>query len=209
VELLRHYFPDLSPTQVSAFAIALELYPEKNNFVNVISRKDISYLEERHFLHSLSIALFYNFNPGTRLLDVGTGGGFPGLPLAILFPECEFTLLDSIGKKIHLAREIAQAAGIKNVQFSVQRAEDHKAKYDFVLSRAVTRMKPFVGWVKKNIRCTTINPEVKSGILYLKGGDLAEELAEAEVPYVVHPLNTKIDLPFFETKQLVHVSLCP
>jgi len=209
VELLRHYFPDLSPTQVSAFTIALELYPEKNNFVNVISRKDISYLEERHFLHSLSIALFYNFNPGTRLLDVGTGGGFPGLPLAILFPECEFTLLDSIGKKIHLAREIAQAAGIKNVQFSVQRAEDHKAKYDFVLSRAVTRMKPFVGWVKKNIRCTTINPEVKSGILYLKGGDLAEELAEAEVPYVVHPLNTKIDLPFFETKQLVHVSLCP
>jgi len=209
VELLRHYFPDLSPTQVSAFAIALELYPEKNNFVNVISRKDISFLEERHFLHSLSIALFYNFNPGTRLLDVGTGGGFPGLPLAILFPECEFTLLDSIGKKIHLAREIAQAAGIKNVQFSVQRAEDHKAKYDFVLSRAVTRMKPFVGWVKKNIRCTTINPEVKSGILYLKGGDLAEELAEAEVPYVVHPLNTKIDLPFFETKQLVHVSLCP
>jgi len=209
VELLRHYFPDLSPAQVSAFAIALELYPEKNNFVNVISRKDISFLEERHFLHSLSIALFYNFNPGTRLLDVGTGGGFPGLPLAILFPECEFTLLDSIGKKIHLAREIAQAAGIKNVQFSVQRAEDHKAKYDFVLSRAVTRMKPFVGWVKKNIRCTTINPEVKSGILYLKGGDLAEELAEAEVPYVVHPLNTKIDLPFFETKQLVHVSLCP
>jgi len=209
VELLRHYFPDLSPTQVSAFTIALELYPEKNNFVNVISRKDISYLEERHFLHSLSIALFYNFNPGTRLLDVGTGGGFPGLPLAILFPECEFTLLDSIGKKIHLAREIAQAAGIKNVQFSVQRAEDHKAKYDFVLSRAVTRMKPFVGWVKKNIRCTTINPEVKSGILYLKGGDLAEELAEAEVPSVVHPLNTKIDLPFFETKQLVHVSLCP
>lgn len=209
MELLRHYFPDLSPTQVSAFAIALELYPEKNNFVNVISRKDISFLEERHFLHSLSIALFYNFNPGTRLLDVGTGGGFPGLPLAILFPECEFTLLDSIGKKIHLAREIAQAAGIKNVQFSVQRAEDHKAKYDFVLSRAVTRMKPFVGWVKKNIRCTTINPEVKSGILYLKGGDLAEELAEAEVPYVVHPLNTKIDLPFFETKQLVHVSLCP
>jgi 16S rRNA (guanine527-N7)-methyltransferase len=209
VELIRHYFPDLSPTQVSAFAIALELYPEKNNFVNVISRKDISFLEERHFLHSLSIALFYNFNPGTRLLDVGTGGGFPGLPLAILFPECEFTLLDSIGKKIHLAREIAQAAGIKNVQFSVQRAEDHKAKYDFVLSRAVTRMKPFVGWVKKNVRCTTINPEVKSGILYLKGGDLAEELAEAEVPYVVHPLNTKIDLPFFETKQLVHVSLCP
>lgn len=209
MELLRHYFPDLSPAQVSAFAIALELYPEKNNFVNVISRKDISFLEERHFLHSLSIALFYNFNPGTRLLDVGTGGGFPGLPLAILFPECEFTLLDSIGKKIHLAREIAQAAGIKNVQFSVQRAEDHKAKYDFVLSRAVTRMKPFVGWVKKNIRCTTINPEVKSGILYLKGGDLAEELAEAEVPYVVHPLNTKIDLPFFETKQLVHVSLCP
>lgn len=209
MELIRHYFPDLSPTQVSAFAIALELYPEKNNFVNVISRKDISFLEERHFLHSLSIALFYNFNPGTRLLDVGTGGGFPGLPLAILFPECEFTLLDSIGKKIHLAREIAQAAGIKNVQFSVQRAEDHKAKYDFVLSRAVTRMKPFVGWVKKNVRCTTINPEVKSGILYLKGGDLAEELAEAEVPYVVHPLNTKIDLPFFETKQLVHVSLCP
>lgn len=209
MELIRHYFPDLSPAQVSAFAIALELYPEKNNFVNVISRKDISFLEERHFLHSLSIALFFSFNSGTKLLDVGTGGGFPGLPLAILFPECEFTLLDSIGKKIHLAKEIAQAAGIKNIQFSVQRAEDHKPKYDFILSRAVTRMKPFVGWVKKNVRCTALNPEVKSGILYLKGGNLAEELAEAGEPYVIHPLKTKIDLPFFETKLLVHVPLCP
>lgn len=209
MELIRHYFPDLSPAQVSAFAIALELYPEKNNFVNVISRKDISFLEERHFLHSLSIALFFSFNSGTKLLDVGTGGGFPGLPLAILFPECEFTLLDSIGKKIHLAKEIAQAAGIKNIQFSVQRAEDHKAKYDFILSRAVTRMKPFVGWVKKNMRCSQLNPDVKSGILYLKGGDLSEELAEAGEPYVIHPLKTKIDLPFFETKLLVHVPLCP
>ena len=205
-ELIQKYFPELSKKQITQFSELEELYADWNEQINVISRKDIDQLYERHVLHSLGIAKIISFADNTSLLDVGTGGGFPGIPLAILFPNCTFHCVDSIGKKIKVVNEIAQAIGLKNLTAEYGRAEKIKDKYDFVLSRAVTRMQPFINWVhgktlKKN------NNSLLNGILYLKGGDISDELAEVKRDYNVFNLSDHFSEEFFETKKVVWVKL--
>jgi 16S rRNA (guanine527-N7)-methyltransferase len=173
---IGHYFPELNEIQLSQLEQLKPLYEEWNAQINVISRKDIDNFYERHVLHSLGIAKVMKFKPGTHILDVGTGGGFPGIPLAIMFPKCKFHLVDSIGKKIKVVNEVATSLGLKNVTATHQRAEQVKDKYDFVVSRAVTRLDPFIGWIKTKIKSQNKN-ELPNGILYLKGGDLTEELS--------------------------------
>ncbi|MBL4652928.1 MAG: 16S rRNA (guanine(527)-N(7))-methyltransferase RsmG [Flavobacteriales bacterium] len=205
-ELIQKYFPELSKKQITQFSELEELYADWNEQINVISRKDIDQLYERHVLHSLGIAKIISFADNTSLLDVGTGGGFPGIPLAILFPNCTFHCVDSIGKKIKVVNEIAQAIGLKNLTAEYGRAEKIKDKYDFVLSRAVTRMQPLINWVhgktlKKN------NNSLLNGILYLKGGDISDELAEVKRDYNVFNLSDHFSEEFFETKKVVWVKL--
>lgn len=202
-QVLARYF-SLSETQHARFDQLGPLYAEWNTKINVISRKDIDNIYTNHILHSLGIAKVQPFLPGAQILDVGTGGGFPGIPLAILFPETEFYLVDSIGKKITVVKEVARALGLKNVRADHLRAETAKGKYDFVVSRAVTRMKEFYGWVANKIRSTSLH-EQDNGILYLKGGDLDEEMDELNRPYRVVDLTTFFQEPFFETKKVVHV----
>jgi 16S rRNA (guanine527-N7)-methyltransferase len=183
-----------------------ELYQFWNARVNVISRQDIDTLYERHVLHSLGIAKVQPFKSGTSVLDVGTGGGFPGIPLAIMFPHAQFHLVDSIGKKIRVVQEIAQALGLDNVRAEQTRAEKLDDSYEFVVSRAVTRMAPFVGWVKKNMSRNSFH-ELRNGILYLKGGDLKEELSELKEKARVYELSGFFNEEFFETKKVVYVPL--
>lgn len=182
------------------------MYREWNAKINVISRKDIDNLYLNHVLHSLGIAKAASFKPGTSILDVGTGGGFPGVPLAILFPETQFHLVDSIGKKITVVRNVADAAELKNIRADQIRAEQVRGEYDFIVSRAVTRLKEFYGWihrkVKKESRHTLYN-----GILYLKGGDLDEELAELKKPHQIIELKSFFREEFFETKKVVYIPL--
>jgi len=182
------------------------LYKNWNEKINVISRKDIENIYTNHILHSLGIAKLISFNPGAEILDVGTGGGFPGIPLAILFPETQFHLVDSIGKKITVVKEVSAALGLKNVTAEQIRAEQIKGKYDFIVSRAVTRMKEFYGWVN-----TKTKPKSKhsldNGILYLKGGDLDEEMNELKRPYSVTDLSDFFSEEFFETKRVVYLPL--
>lgn len=181
------------------------LYTEWNAKINVVSRKDIDELYVRHVLHSLGIAKVQRFKPGSDILDVGTGGGFPGIPLAILFPEVKFHLVDAIGKKIKVVQAVSDALGLDNVTASHQRAEKVKGQFDFVVSRAVTRMPDFVKWVKGKTKKDSVH-ELKNGILYLKGGDLSEELS----PYknvALYDLKDYFDDPFFETKKVVHLPL--
>jgi len=204
LDILQKYFKDLSPEQISTFRALGPLYKEWNDKINVVSRKDIDQLYERHILHSLGIAKVNSFKPGTRILDVGTGGGFPGVPLAILFPKCHFHLIDSIGKKIKVVEEVCKGAGITNVQATHGRAEDVKDKYHFVVSRAVTRLKPFWGWVRTKFDADQFNP-LGNGILYLKGGDLTEEIQEFNKPAYEYDLNMFFQEEFFETKKVVHV----
>lgn len=196
----------MSDFQKEQFSNLLPLYREWNAKINVVSRKDIDNLYLNHVLHSLGIAKFTSFKPGAEILDVGTGGGFPGIPLAILFPDVRFHLVDSIGKKITVVRNVADGIGLKNVRAEQIRAEQVKGEYDFIVSRAVTRLKEFYGWihrkVKKESRHTLYN-----GILYLKGGDLEEELAELKKPYQLFELATVFREDFFETKKVVYVSL--
>lgn len=206
MERILTYFPNLTPTQISQFARLEDLYRDWNEKINVVSRKDIEQLYERHILHSLGIAKVATFKAGTRILDVGTGGGFPGIPLAILFPEVQFHLVDSIGKKIKVVTEVAAALELKNVRAEQARAEQLSDKYDFVVSRAVTRLKEFYGWVHKKVNPVSRH-ELKNGILYLKGGDLMEELQEASVSYKLYPLSDYFTEAFFETKQVVYVKL--
>jgi 16S rRNA (guanine527-N7)-methyltransferase len=168
-DLILKYFPDITPAQQEQFARLQELYTFWNNQINVVSRKDIDLLYERHVLHSLGIAKVMPFLPGESVLDVGTGGGFPGIPLAILFPETSFHLVDSIGKKIKVVNEVAAALGLKNVKGTHARAEEIKEKFDFVVSRAVTQLKDFYPWVREKFSKATTN-KLASGILYLKGG---------------------------------------
>lgn len=206
MELILKYFPDLTDTQREKFARLEELYQDWNSKVNVISRQDIDTLYERHVLHSLGIAKVMQFKSGTSVLDVGTGGGFPGIPLAIMFPDTQFHLVDSIGKKIRVVQEIATALDLKNVNAEQIRAEKLDDTYEFVVSRAVTRITPFVGWVRKNISRNSFHT-LRNGILYLKGGDLTEELAELKMKTRSYDLSDYFEEEFFETKKVVYVPL--
>jgi 16S rRNA (guanine527-N7)-methyltransferase len=206
VDVIYRYFPSLSETQRHQFSQLFSLYSEWNEKINVISRKDIENLYVNHVLHSLGIANVQQFKPGSSVLDVGTGGGFPGVPLAILFPETKFHLVDSIGKKITVVKAVCQGAGIKNVVAEQARAEQIKGEYDFIVSRAVTRIKEFDSWISKKTKKTSVH-ERKNGILYLKGGDLAEELGELKKPYEVIGLSEFFSEEFFETKKVVYVPL--
>jgi len=184
----------------------LPLYQDWNAKINVISRKDIDNLYLNHVLHSLGIAKVVSFKPGTTVLDVGTGGGFPGIPLAILFPETQFHLVDSIGKKITVVRNVSDGAGLKNVRAEQIRAEQVRGEYDFIVSRAVTRLKEFYGWVHRKVKDESRHT-LYNGILYLKGGDLDEELAELKKPHQIIELKDFFREEFFETKKVVYVPL--
>ena len=205
MESILNYFQNLSIKQKKQYESLLPLYNDWNNKINVISRKDMNEFYIHHVLHSLGISKIISFNPGTQILDIGTGGGFPGIPLAILFPEVHFDLLDSIGKKINVVEEVSKALKLKNVSIHHIRAENYTKKADFIISRAVTKMETFVPWIKNKILPTS-NNIIKNGILSLKGGDLTEELRlfpEAEIYY----LNNYFHESFFETKKIVHLPI--
>ncbi|RFZ95037.1 16S rRNA (guanine(527)-N(7))-methyltransferase RsmG [Mucilaginibacter conchicola] len=203
-DILLKYFPNITAEQQAQFGQLQELYTFWNNQINVISRKDIDLLYERHVLHSLGIAKVMEFLPGETVLDVGTGGGFPGVPLAIMFPETQFHLVDSIGKKIKVVTEVSSAIGLKNLRASHARAEEVKDKFDFVVSRAVTQLKDFYPWVKGKFKKES-NNKLANGILYLKGGDLTQEIAEAGLAVQQFYLKDYFTEDFFETKQVIYV----
>lgn len=203
IEIILKYFPDLSDVQKSQFEKLEALYGDWNEKINVISRKDMASLYEKHILHSLGIAKVMGFAPGTRVLDIGTGGGFPGIPLAILFPETQFTLIDSIGKKITVVNAVAEGIGLTNVAAVHGRAEKLKEKFHFVVSRAVTQMPEFLRWLKGKFEKEQINAK-HNGVLYLKGGDLGEELAGIKAE--IFNLNKYFEEEFFETKKVVYLS---
>lgn len=203
-EILLKYFPELNERQKNTFEKLWSLYQDWNAKINVISRKDIEELYLRHIVHSLGIAKAASFKPGTKILDVGTGGGFPGIPLAIYFPECHFHLVDSIGKKIKVVEEVVKAAEIKNVTFEHNRAEKVSGKFDFVVSRAVTRMKPFCQWVYPKLKDDLTS---ENGIYYLKGGDLEEEMNEIRYLWKEFNLSDFFEEEFFETKKVVFVKI--
>ena len=202
--LILKYFPDLTARQQEQYARLAELYLYWNQQINVISRKDMDSLYERHVLHSLGIAKVMGFLPGEQVLDVGTGGGFPGIPLAIMFPETSFHLVDSIGKKIKVVQEVAQALGLQNVKASHMRAEQVPAKFNFVVSRAVTQLKDFYPWVKGKFEKKS-GKQLANGILYLKGGDLEREIAESGLAVQQYFLKNYFEEEFFETKQVIYV----
>ncbi len=204
--IILHYFPQLTEVQQKQFARLGDLYREWNDKINVISRKDVDNLYVNHVLHSLGIAKVMEFKPKADVLDVGTGGGFPGIPLAILFPQTNFHLVDSIGKKITVVKEVANALQLKNVKAEQIRAEQLKGKYDFVVSRAVTRMKEFYGWVHSKIKKDSIH-QLDNGILYLKGGDLDEEMDELKKRYSLYELPDYFKEEFFETKKVVYLPI--
>ena len=204
--IIENYFPDLTPEQKRQISLLDPIYREWNEKINVISRKDIDNLYLNHVLHSMAIAKIVSFNSGAAILDVGTGGGFPGVPLAILFPEAKFHLVDSIGKKITVVKNVVEGLGLKNVSAQQARVEEISGKYDFIVSRAVTRMKEFYGWVKNKSK-TESKHTLDNGILYLKGGDLDEELDELKMPYALYSLSDYFKEEFFETKKVVFIPL--
>ncbi|MCE1167243.1 MAG: 16S rRNA (guanine(527)-N(7))-methyltransferase RsmG [Sphingobacteriia bacterium] len=204
MQLIRHYFPGLSDFQVDQLAQLKSLYTEWNQKINVVSRKDIESLYLHHVLHSLAIAKVIKFADGTYVLDVGTGGGFPGIPLAILFPETQFTLIDSIGKKIKVVTEVSSALGLQNVEGRHVRVQDVKERFDFVVSRAVTALPDFMAMVKGRIRKEQIN-HLQNGVLYLKGGEVENELNTINYHNHVYYLSNFFKEPFFETKLLIHL----
>ena len=203
---LDSHFSKLSATQQQQFQQLLPLYTFWNAQINVVSRKDIDLLMERHVLHSLAIAKIVDFQKGTKIMDVGTGGGFPGIPLAILYPDVDFLLIDSIAKKIKVVNEVAQSLGLKNVKAVHDRAENVTQKFDFIVSRAVTKMPAFINWVKDKIDPISIN-EFPNGILYLKGGDLTEELSTVKQHYKEFDISEFYSDEFYETKKVVYVQL--
>jgi len=198
------YFPNLTPEQIVRFEKMDPLYRDWNGKINLISRKDIDSLYEKHILHSLAIAKIIDFRPGTKILDVGTGGGFPGIPLAILFPSCQFVLIDSIGKKIKVVQAVSEELGLKNVTAIHGRVEDVMEEFDFVISRAVTTFPAFVGLVKKNISRKPQNA-LPNGIIYLKGGDIQEEIKDYKRNIEVTEIANFFNEPFFETKKVVYL----
>lgn len=206
MDIILKYFPELTEKQTEQFAKLFEVYADWNSKINVISRKDIENLYERHVLHSLGIAKAYTFKPGTTFLDVGTGGGFPGIPLAIFFPECQFLLLDSIGKKIKVATEVASAIGLMNVKFNHARAEDEKGQFDFIVSRAVMPLTDLIKIVRKNISTDHKNA-IPNGLICLKGGELQHEILPFKKIADVTDLNSYFEEEFFETKKVVYVPL--
>jgi 16S rRNA (guanine527-N7)-methyltransferase len=205
-ELIKKYFPEITETQLQQFEQLFPLYVEWNEKINVVSRKDIDNLMLHHVLHSLAIAKFIEFRPGTEILDVGTGGGFPGIPLARLYPECSFLLVDSIGKKIKVVEGVAEGLGLTNVRAEHIRAEDVDQDFEFIISRAVTRLSPFYYWVRKKISPNHFHTK-RNGLILLKGGDLKEEIEELERKTKVVELPSYFQEPFFETKKLVYVPM--
>jgi len=203
VELILKYFPEISEIQKSQFIKLENLYNEWNEKINVISRKDMESLYEKHILHSLGIAKVMEFSPGTKVLDIGTGGGFPGIPLAILFPQAHFTLIDSIGKKITVVNAVSEGINLKNLTAIHGRAEKLKEKFHFVVSRAVTQMPEFLRWLKGKFEKEQFNPK-HNGVLYLKGGDLAEELAGLRCE--IFNLKNYFQEEFYDTKKVVYLS---
>jgi 16S rRNA (guanine527-N7)-methyltransferase len=205
MEFILKYFPELTEVQIGQFQQLEALYHDWNSKINVISRKDIDQLYVKHVLHSLAIAKIQKFEPGTYVLDVGTGGGFPGIPLAILFPETRFYLIDVIQKKINVVKAVAEALELKNVKAEQIRTENVKGDFDFIVSRAVTNMPDFVSWIKDKIKKQQKH-QLKNGILYLKGGDLTAELASFPNAKEYN-ISEFFEGEFFETKKVVHLPL--
>jgi 16S rRNA (guanine527-N7)-methyltransferase len=206
VDIILKYFPELTERQREQFAALLPLYEEWNAQINVISRKDMENFYEHHVLHSLAIAKAIRFAPMTEVLDVGTGGGFPGVPLAVMFPEARFTLVDSIGKKIKVVNDVVERLGLKNTKAMQTRAEQLDGEYDFVVSRAVTTLGEFVPWVKNKISKTQYN-SLRNGILYLKGGDLTNELFTFRHKVKTWDIGEWFDGEWFETKKVIYLPL--
>jgi 16S rRNA methyltransferase gidB len=206
VEIILKYFPDLTEEQRRQFVALYDLYIDWNAKINVISRKDIENLYEHHVLHSLGIAKIINFRPGTSIMDLGTGGGFPGIPLAILFPEVKFHLVDSIGKKVRVATEVANAIGLKNVTFHHARAEEEKQLFDFVVSRAVMPLGDLIKIIKKNISPRQQNA-LPNGLICLKGGELEHEAMPFKNKTTLHSLSEDFEEEFFQTKKVVYVTV--
>ncbi|MBP6609677.1 MAG: 16S rRNA (guanine(527)-N(7))-methyltransferase RsmG [Paludibacter sp.] len=206
MELIRKYFSNLTPTQLSQFEQLYDLYVDWNSKINVISRKDIENLYLHHVLHSLAIAQIINFKAGSTVLDVGTGGGFPGIPLAILFPEVHFTLIDSIGKKIKVGTEVSTAIGLTNIFLKHERVQEEKAKFDFVVSRAVMPLDDLVKLVRKNVKKEARNA-LPNGLICLKGGELLHEILPYKNIAEAFEISTYFDDEFFKTKKIVYVPL--
>ncbi len=206
MDIILKYFPELTERQREQFAALLPLYEEWNAQINVISRKDMENFYEHHVLHSLAIAKAIRFAPMTEVLDVGTGGGFPGVPLAVMFPEARFTLVDSIGKKIKVVNDVVERLGLKNTKAMQTRAEQLDGEYDFVVSRAVTTLGEFVPWVKNKISKTQYN-SLRNGILYLKGGDLTNELFAFRHKVKTWDIGEWFDGEWFETKKVIYLPL--
>ncbi len=204
MEFVKKYFPGLTEEQILQFQSLKELYEEWNNKINVISRKDIEQLYERHILHSLAIAKVIRFKKGTSILDVGTGGGFPGIPLAIMFPDCNFHLVDSIGKKIKVVEGVVNSIQLNNTSYEQQRAEKIKEQYDFIISRAVTAFPVFYNWLGNKVKKDSFN-DLKNGILYLKGGDLKDELKKFENRITTYEISKFFSESFFETKKVIYL----
>lgn len=204
MEIIKKYFPGLSPLQFQQLEMLYPLYLEWNSRINVISRKDIEQLYLHHVLHSLAIAKVIRFKPGTKVLDVGTGGGFPGIPLAVLYPETDFLLADSIAKKIKVVTEVAGSLGLTNVRTMAVRAEQISGSFDFVVSRAVTQLPVFIPWVRNKISGFSFN-DLKNGILYLKGSDALSELSQTRMHYNLYPVSDFFTEDFFQEKFVVHI----
>ena len=202
--ILKKYFPELTDKQITLYEKAEALYLDWNSKINLVSRKDSDQLMERHILHSLSIAKMIQFKPNSLVLDVGTGGGFPGIPLAIMFPQVRFHLVDSIGKKIMVVQDITEQFGLKNVTSEQIRAEQVRGPCDFVVSRAVTRLPEFNNWVKNKIKKKGFN-DLKNGIVYIKGGDVLDEIMDTDKKYKILELKPIFKEEFFETKKVVYL----
>ncbi|MBN1131524.1 MAG: 16S rRNA (guanine(527)-N(7))-methyltransferase RsmG [Bacteroidales bacterium] len=204
MDLILKYFPEISQDQIDCFTRLKDLYSNWNKKINVISRNDIENLEERHILHSLAVARFIQFRPETQVLDLGTGGGFPGIPLAIYFPDSRFVLVDSTGKKIKVVEEIIRALSLKNTIARHSRAEYLSEQFDFILSRAVAPLKKIEKWTRKNILSGSLN-DIPNGWICLKGGELEKEVEQIGEPVTVIPLSRWYEEPFFSTKKIVYI----